>query len=409
MTGRTTVADIFAGCGGGSIGFQQAGFQVVGAVEIDGDAAAAYAANVGVEPLRRDIREVAGRDLLEGTGVGIGGLTLLFGCPPCQSFTILRRGAAESAVDGIRNTLPGEYVRLVDELRPRHIAFENVAGMVDGRWRHRFDELVVLDPPLLPPNFPQFAITSMASRWRCRSDYTWGCQPSFASSNLHCHRRQRDPRANAQTGRSDGRGLTTKIPLRSSGTRAEQSSLSRDTRPAAILNSAPSNDYTPMHHLMIVASSACLYAWPRPLVHGNIWMEFARPQALVSGASASAVDSPGPSSCTTLGCQFCRSVSITASRQSVASVAGAGCWLSRCDDAGDSGPLAVRGLAWFVPSGCLAGGGGLSRPLAWCSGVGAELPGRCWLVSGSALGSRVRSRTGWWNCRSVPAAAGLRS
>lgn len=142
MTGRTTVADIFAGCGGGSIGFQQAGFEVVGAVEIDGDAADAYAANVGVEPLCRDIREVAGSDLLEGTGVGIGELTLLFGCPPCQSFTILRRGAAESAVDGMRNTLPGEYVRLVDELRPRHIAFENVAGMVDGRWRHRFDELL---------------------------------------------------------------------------------------------------------------------------------------------------------------------------------------------------------------------------------------------------------------------------
>jgi DNA (cytosine-5)-methyltransferase 1 len=142
MIGRTTAADIFAGCGGGSIGFQQAGFQIVGAVEIDGDAATAYAANVGVKPLHRDIREVAGRDLLEGTGVGIGELTLLFGCPPCQSFTILRRGAAESAVDGIRNTLPAEYVRLVDELRPRHIAFENVAGMVDGRWRHRFDELL---------------------------------------------------------------------------------------------------------------------------------------------------------------------------------------------------------------------------------------------------------------------------
>ena len=142
MTGRVTVADIFAGCGGGSIGFKQAGFEVVGAVEIDGDAAAAYAANVGVEPLRRDIREVAGCDLLEGTGVGIGELTLLFGCPPCQSFTILRRGAAESAMDGVRNSLPKEYVRLVGELRPRHIAFENVPGMVDGRWRHRFDELL---------------------------------------------------------------------------------------------------------------------------------------------------------------------------------------------------------------------------------------------------------------------------
>src|SRR5262245_30469456 len=122
MTGRNTVADIFAGCGGGSLGFQQAGFEVIGAVEIDGDAAAAYAANLGVEPLRRDIRDVAGHDLLEGTGIRVGELTLLFGCPPCQSFTILRRGAVESVADGIRNSLPREYVRLVDELRPRHVA-----------------------------------------------------------------------------------------------------------------------------------------------------------------------------------------------------------------------------------------------------------------------------------------------
>lgn len=142
MTGRITVADLFAGCGGGSLGFLQAGFEVIGAVEIDGDAAAAYAANVDVEPLCRDIREVTGSDLLEGTGLGVGDLTLLFGCPPCQSFTILRRGAAETAVDDLRNSLPREYSRLVAELRPRHIAFENVPGLVDGRWRHRFEELL---------------------------------------------------------------------------------------------------------------------------------------------------------------------------------------------------------------------------------------------------------------------------
>ncbi len=142
MTGRTTVADLFAGCGGGSIGFQQAVFEVIGAVEIDSNAAAAYAANVGVQPLVRDIREVTGADLLEETGVGVGELTLLFGCPPCQSFTILRRGAEETAVDGARNTLPRQYSRLVEELRPRHIAFENVPGMVGERWRDRFDELL---------------------------------------------------------------------------------------------------------------------------------------------------------------------------------------------------------------------------------------------------------------------------
>ena len=95
MTGRATVVDLFAGCGGGSLGFRQAGFEVIGAVEIDQDAATAYEANVGVAPLVKDIRKVSGRTLLAGTGVEAGECTLLFGCPPCQSFTILRRGAAE--------------------------------------------------------------------------------------------------------------------------------------------------------------------------------------------------------------------------------------------------------------------------------------------------------------------------
>lgn len=139
---RATVVDLFAGCGGGSIGFQQAGFEIIGAVEIDCDAATAYEANTGVKPLIRDIRAVSGSALLADSGVKVGELTLLFGCPPCQSFTILRRGATETPVDGVRNTLPREYSRLVEELRPRHIAFENVPGMVDGRWRHRFDELI---------------------------------------------------------------------------------------------------------------------------------------------------------------------------------------------------------------------------------------------------------------------------
>jgi DNA (cytosine-5)-methyltransferase 1 len=144
MIGRATVVDLFAGCGGGSIGFQQAGFEVIGAVEIDEEAATAYAANVGVQPLAQDIREITGSDLLAGTGIDVGQLTLLFGCPPCQSFTILRRGAPETIADGVRNSLPREYSRLVEELRPRHIAFENVPGMVDGRWRHRFDELLAV-------------------------------------------------------------------------------------------------------------------------------------------------------------------------------------------------------------------------------------------------------------------------
>jgi DNA (cytosine-5)-methyltransferase 1 len=135
-----TLVDLFAGCGGGSMGFHRAGFATVTAIEIDEDAAEAFALNVGVKPMVKDIRKVSLQDMRDA-GVVPGELTLLFGCPPCQSFTILRRGADESDEDHRRNSLVFEYLRLVKDLRPRHIAFENVPGLVEGRWREYFDIL----------------------------------------------------------------------------------------------------------------------------------------------------------------------------------------------------------------------------------------------------------------------------
>lgn len=136
-----TVVDLFSGCGGGSRGFQDAGYKVAGAVEIAEDPAASYRLLVGVSPTVSDIRSVAGVSLVADLAADEE-LTLLFGCPPCQSFTILRRGSAEVAADAARNTLPSQYLRLVDELSPRHIAYENVPGLIDHRWRPAFDRFL---------------------------------------------------------------------------------------------------------------------------------------------------------------------------------------------------------------------------------------------------------------------------
>lgn len=132
-----TVVDLFAGCGGGSMGFKAAGFTTLAAVEINKDAAASFALNVGVEPLVKDIRDVTLTELRK-QGVQPGNLTLLFGCPPCQSFTVLRRGSQSSEKDLQRNGLIFEYLRLVANLKPRHLAFENVPGLIEGRWSDYF-------------------------------------------------------------------------------------------------------------------------------------------------------------------------------------------------------------------------------------------------------------------------------
>lgn len=137
-----TLIDLFAGAGGGSIGFAASGFVPRAAIEIDPLAAASYRQNLGIEPICADIRSVSGEQLLAGAELRRGELTLLFGCPPCQSFTVLRRGAACTTLDERRNSLPAEYLRLVSELLPRFLAFENVPGMVEGRWASSLEQLL---------------------------------------------------------------------------------------------------------------------------------------------------------------------------------------------------------------------------------------------------------------------------
>jgi DNA (cytosine-5)-methyltransferase 1 len=148
MTPSTTsetsfpLIDLFAGCGGGSIGFRQAGFTPVAAIEIDKDASDAYQANVGIAPITRNIRRVSGEELLTAAGLDAGDCTLLSGCPPCQSFTNLRKASLSTGKDRRRNTLYEDYLRLVAAVQPRHIAFENVPGMLSTRWRRHFDALL---------------------------------------------------------------------------------------------------------------------------------------------------------------------------------------------------------------------------------------------------------------------------
>lgn len=137
MTPLPTALDLFSGCGGGSLGVEAAGFHLIGAVEIDEAAAASYRRTLGIDATVADIREVT-PECFAPSGPQ-GELTLLFGCPPCQSFTDLRRGRPRTVADDARDAMPSEFLRFVSALRPRSIAFENVPGLVRGRNRASFD------------------------------------------------------------------------------------------------------------------------------------------------------------------------------------------------------------------------------------------------------------------------------
>ena len=120
-----TVIDVFAGAGGLSLGFEQAGFFPALGVDVDQRAMEAYAANFpeGVA-LPADAGQVSGSDLLKAAG--LSSCAIVVGGPPCAAFSVggVRR------TDDERRGLVWEFARIVREVGPRYFMMENVPGIL---------------------------------------------------------------------------------------------------------------------------------------------------------------------------------------------------------------------------------------------------------------------------------------
>lgn len=124
------VIDLFAGVGGMSLGAARAGFDLAAAVELDEIAIKTHAINFpNSRHLRRDISRLTGTALLEAAGLVQGELDGLIGGPPCQGFSDIGKRAS----DDPRNSLFGDFFRLVSETRPRFFVAENVPGILAER------------------------------------------------------------------------------------------------------------------------------------------------------------------------------------------------------------------------------------------------------------------------------------
>lgn len=130
--------DLFCGAGGLGLGLRQAGFQIRAAVDNNPWAVKTYLRNLGGRTINANIQDLSLADLLSIARLEPGECDLLAGGPPCQGFSVQRRGPA----DDPRNQLVLEFLRFVDGVRPRFFLMENVSGLISKRGRRVLSEFL---------------------------------------------------------------------------------------------------------------------------------------------------------------------------------------------------------------------------------------------------------------------------
>lgn len=136
---RPIAVDLFAGAGGLSLGFEQAGYDIAAAVEFDPIHAAVHEFNFPYSTtFCRDASTITGDEIRSKSSIGNREVHVVAGGPPCQGISLM----GKRAIDDPRNALLKEFARIVGELRPRYFVMENVAGLVVGSYRQLLDEVV---------------------------------------------------------------------------------------------------------------------------------------------------------------------------------------------------------------------------------------------------------------------------
>ena len=144
--------DLFAGCGGLSLGLEQAGFNPVYVNELNNDALSTYLINrseykhLNSKKFHsNDIKELSGskknleelsKNLKSTFNINKGDLSLVVGGPPCQGYSGIghRRSYKVDKEKIPSNYLYKDMFRVIEHFNPKAFIFENVRGLLSARW-----------------------------------------------------------------------------------------------------------------------------------------------------------------------------------------------------------------------------------------------------------------------------------
>ena len=151
---KFTVVSTFAGGGGSSTGYRMAGGKVLLVNEFVEEARKTYSANwKTTKILPDDVRKITGKQILDEIGLKPLELDIFDGSPPCSAFSTSGKrdkgwgdkvkkysDVSQSNVED----LFFEYIRILDELKPKCFIAENVAGLTVGAAKGYLNEILRL-------------------------------------------------------------------------------------------------------------------------------------------------------------------------------------------------------------------------------------------------------------------------
>lgn len=155
--GKPRAIDLFAGCGGMSLGFHREGFEIAGAVELDPLAAQSHALNFHrtndardreVHARARDITETDPADLTRELGYGPHSIDTIIGGPPCQSYARVGRAKLREVYEhpqafkvDPRANLYLRYLEYIRYFDPLAFVMENVPDVLNNGGHNVAEEM----------------------------------------------------------------------------------------------------------------------------------------------------------------------------------------------------------------------------------------------------------------------------